>query len=911
MGFRWLFLDLETTGLDDQVDHILEVATITSQHKGEREVWETLVNPGVAVPPHITFLTGINETMLAKAPTSEEVATQLRALLTGKVIVAHNAPFDLGFLEALVGSLPNQWIDTLQLTKIIFPSLPSYSLRYLVKRFSLTSSPDHRAYADTLAVEELFFYLQEEAYHLSLQEIQNIYYFLQDEEQGLSLFFEKILQEKIKKFDFNQSLRVPQIEQEEEKDDFASEPLTWVPEELVKMFSAQGSIAQGFTAYEQRAEQIKMMKAVAKAFSQKRFLVVEAGTGVGKSLAYLVPALAWAVSQREKVVVATHTIALQEQLWRSDIRFLQQNLPFKFKATVLKGRNNYFCLQEWQNLQKNIAALSWSEKVFMARLGYWLVREKTGDKDTITLRGWETEMFAQLSSSKENCLGGQCPFFHDCFYQKAKKKAQTANLIIVNHSLLLSDVKIGDALLPEYHHLIIDEAHHLEDEGTKQFTETFSLRDLQKKVNQLRKKNYLRLPSEVLPEVKQLIADLNKCSRDIEQKSDLIWQNISTLPDKMIRIKKQVYAQKWWENLKVLFENLFASGMELSHVLTRLYHQLEGDWADIIEEKVLQNLWVYIGELKAALELEERFFHTLEEGSVYWLETKTKPRDFLLQITPLNIANLYREFLFSNLTTAVLTSATLSVAEDFDFLMQRIGLPRELVDTLQIPSPFLYEEQSLLLIDNSLPDPARTPEEEYNLALKEALYKILQATGGRTLVLFTSHQQLQNIYYSLKTSLQEKGLELYADKIDGRRHVLLTELKNNPAAIVFGANTFWEGIDLPGSSLTAVLMIRLPFWPPHHPLVEARVEAMEQEGKNGFFNYSLPQAVLRFRQGYGRLIRTIDDWGVVIVLDNRLLKKRYGKVFLRSLPQQNYLAGSTEQIIVKINNWFKNWNQDS
>ena len=925
MTFAWLFLDLETTGLDYQQDHVLEVALINYQNNGVREVFETLVNPGVSVPPHITSLTGINDVMLAKAPTSEEVATQLRPLLAGKVMVAHNASFDSGFLQALVGSLSNKWIDTLQLTKIIFPRLPSYSLRYLIKRFSLTSSPKHRAYADTLALEELFFYLQEEAYKLSLQEIQNIYYFLQDEEQGLSFFFENILQEKIKNFNFDQSLTVPQLEQKEDEGNLERESLIWVPEELVKMFYPGGSIAQGFTVYEQRSEQIKMMKAVTKAFSQKRFLVVEAGTGVGKSLAYLVPALAWAVSQREKVVVATHTIALQEQLWHSDIRFLQQNLPFKFKAVVLKGRNNYFCLYKWKTLQDSVSTLSWSEKVFMARLGHWLVREKTGDKDTITLRGWETEMFSQLSSNKENCLGGQCPFFNDCFYQNARKKAQAADLIIVNHSLLLSNVKTGDVLLPEYHYLIIDEGHHLEDEGTKQFTETFSLREFQKKVTQLRKKkdgfrkpglvyiwsNYLHLPPEVLPDVKKIIADVDKCSLLTNEKVDVILQNTGTLPSKTIRINEQVYQQKWWENLTILFENLFVVGTDLLSFLTQLYNRLEGDCSELIGEDSLKDLRTYIGEIKSDLELGEKFFHTLEEEYVYWLELKVVPRELLLHITPVNIADLCRDFLFANLMTTVLTSATLSVAENFDFLIERLGLPHELVDTLQIPSPFFYEEQSLLLIDSSLPDPARTREEDYNLALKQALYTILQATGGRTLVLFTSHKQLQNTYDSLKTLLQKKGLELYADGLDGHRHVLLAELKNNPAAIVFGANTFWEGIDLPGASLTAVIMIRLPFWPPHHPLVEARVEAMYNEGKNGFFNYSLPQAVLRFRQGYGRLIRTIDDWGVVIVLDNRLLKKRYGKVFLQSLPQQNYFAGSTEQIVDKIRNWFKSWDKDN
>lgn len=922
MSFSWLFLDLETTGLDHLQDQVIEVAAIIYRDDGSRETFTTLVNPGVSVPPQITSLTGIDDAMLENAPASEEAALQLRPLLEGKVIVAHNASFDVKFLQTLVGSFPNKWIDTLELAKILFPSLSSYSLRSLVRKFSLDSCPTHRAYADTLALEKLFFYLQEEAKKLSLREIQNVYYFLQDEEKGLAFFFAEILKEKIKMFNFDQSLKGQKLKREEKGVvNTNQEFLEWSPEELVKMFLPGGSIAKGLDTYQERREQIKMMKAVAKAFSQKRFLVAEAGTGIGKSLAYLVPALAWAVSQREKVVVATYTIALQEQLWRSDIHFLQQYLPFKFKAVVLKGRSNYFCLSKWKALKDQVSVLSWLEKVFMARLAHWLSGEKTGDKDTVTLRGGETEIFAQLSASSENCLGGQCPFFDECFYQKAKKKAQTADLIIVNHSLLLSNVKMGDAILPEYHYLVVDEAHHLEDEGTKQFTETFSLRDFQKKINQLRKKkegfrkpglayiwsNYLRLPQESLPDVKMRIKDVEGTSRIISQKIDEISQYLSTQQNKTVRITREVYQKQWWKNLKLLFDNLLTHVEDLLGNLIQLYHRLEEACSELSWENSLKDLRVYRGEIEDALNLAEKFFHTLAEEDVYWLELNAVKKNLLLHITPLNIAERFREFLFSALSTTVLTSATLSVAENFSFLMEQLGLPSELVDTLQIPSPFLYEEQSLLAIDSSLPDPARTKEDDYNLALKDALSAILQATGGRTLVLFTSHQQLQKMYTSLKTFLREKGLELYADGIDGHRLLLLAELKNNPSAIVFGANTFWEGIDLPGSSLTSVIMVRLPFWPPDHPLVEARVETMQQEGKNGFFNYSLPQAVLRFRQGYGRLIRTIDDWGVVVVLDNRLLKKRYGKVFLQSLPQQNYFAGNTQQIVEKIGNWFENW----
>jgi ATP-dependent DNA helicase DinG len=393
-------------------------------------------------------------------------------------------------------------------------------------------------------------------------------------------------------------------------------------------------------------------------------------------------------------------------------------------------------------------------------------------------------------------------------------------------------------------------------------------------------------------------------------KSEEIVESITVPRSETIRVNLDTRQDAWWQSLTLLFDNLMASTDELLLQLTRLANRLSEDCSEAGWENSLKDLRVYQAELKEDLDLVKRFFHSLEDNVVYWLEYELKRKEILLNLSPLNIAELFRDQLFADKTTVVLTSATLCIAEDFGFLTQQYGLPEELVDTLKIHSPFLYDEQSLLLIDNSLPDPAHTGEEAYNQALEEALCAILQATGGRTLVLFTSHKQLQNMYNALKGTLQEKGWEIYADGINGHRSTLLAELKNNPAAIVFGANTFWEGINLPGSSLTSVVMVRLPFWPPNMPMVEARIEALQKEGKDGFYHYSLPQAVLRFRQGYGRLIRTINDCGVVAVLDNRLLKKQYGKVFLNSLPQQKYISGNTQKIVENIKEWLKRSKND-
>jgi len=322
-------------------------------------------------------------------------------------------------------------------------------------------------------------------------------------------------------------------------------------------------------------------------------------------------------------------------------------------------------------------------------------------------------------------------------------------------------------------------------------------------------------------------------------------------------------------------------------------------------ENSLRQFKVVLAQLERNHSFFKDFFTSVpSDEQVYWLENEPYRPDLRLYITPLRTGKQFEELLFSIKTSTILTSATLSVNNSFTYLKEQLGIPEELVDVLQIQSPFLYEEQALLLVDTSLPVPTQGNEEEYNMAIQQALFTLISAARGGTMVLFTSRKQLRQLYEALSQPLHELGLELYADGINGNRINLVNELKENPRAVVFGTNAFWEGIDLPGESLTAVIMVRLPFAPPNLPLVEARMEEFKKEGKDGFYHYSLPQAVLRFRQGYGRLIRTIDDCGVVMVLDSRVLTKRYGKLFIHSLPSHKYLAGNTKFVADNVLQWF-------
>lgn len=922
---KYAFFDVETTGLNPKEDKIIEIAVVTHSEKGERLVYEQLVNPGISISPFITRLTGITEDMLNEAPDFTQIKDCLLQILERKVLVAHNAGFDLSFLEAACGKQNDiLYIDSMDLCKLLYPKISSYALRNIARELNLDIEASHRALPDALLLEKLFIHLLNTATSLSIKILQDIYAFLQNTNNALAIFIFEILQKKIKGYDFlSEAVQVNKNETDE-FGAYTDYKASWDIAAMEKMLSPGGQVACGLEIYQERKQQIIMLKAVGKAFQQQRHLLVEAGTGIGKSLAYLLPAIYWALAHQEKVIVATHTIALQEQLLRGEIEFLKKNLDVTFKAAVLKGRNNYFCLRKWKLIKDNPASLTWPERILMARISLWLGQDRTGDRDNINLNEYENEIYQQLSSSSEGCLGTICPFIRECFYQKARQRAHSANVIIVNHSLLLSDLKMRDKLLPVYQYAVIDEAHHLDEEGTKQFTEVFSLKEFSKNITYLIKRDfninsgallywkkyYLILIEQNKSEAKSMLDNIYTAEIIVKKINEIIEDIkgifiVNEFPE-TIRVNDQKRQEKWWQTLTLYYDNLLLETTLLIDCLKKLTGGISEEKESsegILPSHALRTGYVRVRE---HYELAKKFIsEKSDDDKIYWIERDLYKIDLRFNITPLKTGSLFYELLFSAKTSIVMTSATLSVEGSFRYLIDQLGIPEDIIDTMQLFSPFYYDEQSMLLIDSGLPDPARTSEEAYNLAVAEALLYYIKVTGGNTLVLFTSHKQMRFMFDQLYEPLRQNGLELYVDGINGRRHTLINEMKNNQNAVVFGANTFWEGIDLPGDALKSLIIVKLPFTPPTIPLTEARLEELAKEGKNGFIHYSLPQAVLRFRQGYGRLIRTINDCGIVIVLDNRLANKRYGKVFINSLPNNKYFAGDMHSLVERIVGWYR------
>lgn len=944
-----VFIDLETSGLNPQKNKIIEIAMVCRRPEEERFVLQQLVNPGCPLEPFITQLTGISDEMLRDAPAIDDLRDIVLPRLEESWLVAHNANFDVSFLETGFGVKLSRRriVDTIELSKILYPRLKSYSLRSLARTFDLKVSPCHRALGDTEALEALFAHLIRKARRLSSDLLERILQALSQEEQGLYHLFLEIYQgrELLWPEALEESGREPEeparqgpqdplafwnMPPEEElarKTAAAEAAAFWRAKALDGLLEPEGALSRLKENFQYRPQQTEMLKAVMKAFAQSRFLMVEAPTGVGKSLAYLLPALTWAVARQERVVIATHTIYLQEQLFQKEIPETRKLLPFDFHCAVLKGRGNYLCLNRFLEVLRQGANLIWGERVLLARLAVWLEEGTEGDLDSIHLLGPERDWFAQMASSRETCQGSQCPYFKECFYQRARFAAGKSDLLIVNHALMLADACLGDAVLGKYQYLIIDEAHHLEEEGTRHFTREFSLMEYEKNLQQLHKrrdvfgrpgfiqylKDYRQKGIASIERLEPLLDELEKRLKQVMRRINALQETLKSanLPE-TYRVRPGSPQGSAVEGLLGGLDNLRVMSVDLNSVLVKLSLALSGEDGQMFEETWLKSQLQVFGQAQSLGEVLDRFLKETAsaavaaadpEEQVYWFRREQRTNDIILCVTPLNTSRCFKKYLFEEKESVVMTSATLSVGESFSYYSSQLGVEEELTDSLILCSPFDYANQVLLMTDKSLPDPAKTSEAAYNLALADSLEELLGACGGRSMALFTSHKQLRAMYDALAPKLKAKGLELFADGINGSRGTLMEELRTNPKAVVFGANTFWEGVDLPGLSLTSLLIVRLPFAPPGMPMMEARIEQMAKRGEDPFYQYSLPQAVLRFKQGYGRLIRTAEDWGAVVILDNRIINKRYGKVFLRSLPDASCVAGRPGELAARVRAW--------
>ena len=709
-------------------------------------------------------------------------------------------------------------------------------------------------------------------------------------------------------------------------------------DELAGLFEEGGLFENRMEGFEQRPQQVSMVRGIAEAFNTGEVFAVEAGTGTGKSLSYLTPALLWAVRNDLRVIVSTNTRNLQEQLFYKDLPFLLDNLDLPFSATLLKGRSNYLCLDRWrQVIRRPEDYLTPEEREAAIPLVVWARETQTGDiaEHTGFSSGASRGLWEKVNGEGSACP--RCAFKESCFVNRARAAALTSHVVIVNHALLFSDLEADHAVLSRYTHLIVDEAHNLE---------RAAVQHLSLEIGGWRLRNALRRiyatelgGTGVLAGLERLAA---RAAENQEWKTTLA-AGVRLAIDRLVEMNRRIEAffrLAAGEALDRSEEGADRSGGR-SPVRIKLRYRADDDYTRVLRssargliaccaglnealgllQETLQSVpdsWLEdrearVNALQAAAdfcrETEERVFlltEAEEEGRVYWVEaSRGHPLSCVLTGAPLRVAERLHDRLFDRMRTVVLTSATLAVGDRFDYQIERLGLDRVPPGRLRvhgIGSPFDYEDQVLVGVPSSFPYPRSGA---FQAAVSGLILDLVVSTRRSTLVLFTSYSQLNRTYQDIEPSLAEHGVVVLAQGISGPRTALLDRFRRTDAAVLLGTDSFWEGVDVPGSSLEVVVMVKLPFAVPSEPLVQAQVESMEEAGRNSFLEYQVPEAVIKFRQGFGRLIRSTSDYGVVMILDQRVISTAYGHQFLQALPARSEVFPDSDALVERVAYWFK------
>ncbi|NOY78202.1 MAG: DEAD/DEAH box helicase family protein, partial [Calditrichaeota bacterium] len=884
-------LDLETTGLNASADEVIEIGAARVESGKITDTFSRLVNIRGELPLQITRLTGIRSVDLQSQPFLHELLPEFVDWINGAPILGHNISFDLGFLDDYLtaqqtlfhrgrplGPLRNPRLDTLILARTLLPRLNNHRLETLISFFEIDVTTTHRALDDVFSEIQLFDRLLPLLLTLPESLLRDFSQILVPLTDGTSNLIRRSLQAAQKYRTelletaayFRNKIPAPlnNIVGEKRERRVSEDPALLDEDSVAAIFDDKGLLNSVRPDFEKREQQMEMARAVSRAFNEQAFLLAEAGTGTGKSLAYLVPSILWAQRQpleNGRVIVSTNTKNLQEQIFTKDLPFLFQHLPEPFRAVLLKGRTNYICIDRWKQFLAGAheEMLTDEERREVLPIVTWFNETLSGDieENNGFHRPFYPDLWGRLQADSHFCPGQSCPYFQDCFVTRARRAARTADVVVTNHSLLLSDLTANRAILSDYSNLILDEAHNLEAAATKYLSVELSSRTVKSFLHQL----YRFVGKEVgmLPRLRDA---LHFSPMEDSRKSPILnlvyalIQQTETLEKACRRFFLHLGEKAWEQNLgrnQPLTAKIRYSNWD-DH-----FSSLETDTKNLREE---------LGELKTALarlndhlslltvrDLEDvETFRSLAEGAlsqaadlletvalmvetnrpdfVYWCEPAAtdKKYDSRLKASPVNVASVLKNRLYDFLDTAVFTSATLTVGGRFDYFKSRTGIA--FVDTERVVersygSPFHYEEQVLLGVPAFVPDPR---DSRFVEKISGLVGRLISETKRGTLILFTSYDMLQRVYRYIKPRLEGEGILTLAQGVDGSRNSLVRLFQEEGSAVLLGTNSFWEGVDIPGEALELLVVTKLPFEVPAEPIFQAWMEEIEKRGGNSF-----------------------------------------------------------------------------
>ena len=923
-------LDIETTGLDPANDAITEIGAVKFNGSRVEAEYSQLINPGRPIPPMISQLTGITDNMVRNEPPIKAVIQDLENFIGDCPVLGHNIRFDLSFLRKHKILNFNDVLDTYELAAVLLPTASRYNLGALGQLLAIPFPATHRALDDARTTRGVYEKLMRIAAELPIDLVAEIVRASDRLDWSGALTFQQVLRARTK--EPIQARKVfhiasgPLFDRLAGKIVINAEPDTATAkldaDEIAAMLEHGGPFAKFFDSYEFRPQQVEMLKAVAKAFSESQHMLVEAGTGTGKSFAYLVPAAMWALQNNTRVVISTNTINLQDQLINKDIPDLRAALDVDLRAVVLKGRSNYLCPRRLEMLRQR-GPDTVEEMRVLGKVLVWLHEGGTGDRNEINLnQSPEWEVWMRISAEDEGCktetclgrMGGECPFY------RSRQAAVTSHLIVVNHALLLSDVAAGSRILPEYNYLIIDEGHHMEEATTGALAFKTTQYDFDRLIHELGGLN-TGLLGRFLTQAQSLLqpSDLAAVQMAVRQTSDLAFKitslsnqffsaiddfltekrdgrSMGTYPQQE-RIQNATRTMNVWNLVEEVWFDESELLKEMLGLMAGIIKIGGGDSDDIIEdlEDVIGNLTTLAGRFSEISENVTSLISKPDNLQIYWVEKHPNNNRITLQIAPLHIGSLMENHLWHQKTSVVLTSATLTTHGEFDYLRNRLSADE--ANELALGSPFDFENSALLYLINDIPE--ISDAHGYQKSLEFGLIRLAKATNGRMLVLFTSYAQLKKTSQAIASGMAEAGIQIYEQGVGASANTLLENFRGAEKAVLLGTRAFWEGVDIPGAALSVLAIAKLPFDVPSDPIVAARSETFDDP----FNEYSLPEAILRFRQGFGRLIRTQSDRGVVAVFDKRLLTKKYGRLFLESIPHCHVVNGTLADLPKEAVRW--------